>query len=764
MINLLQLLKSIATPEELWQGNFGLEREMLRVDSKGNLASTPHPAIFGSKLNHPFITTDFAENQVELITPVCQSQQEAHQYISSLYDIVASEINDELLWPQSMPANIQAPEAIVPAQYEEEQGKHHGEYRQYLLKKYGAHRQVISGLHYNFSFKEELLERLYDEMGEHQSFKAFKNEIYLKIVRNYMRYHWLIIYLMGYSPAHHQTYDCGDSNEKLTQPIQPVSIRNSVCGYENKEALTPEYYKLDNYCKDLESYIQSNTIKDAKEYYSSIRLKPQDPTNVLASLREDGISYVEIRSLDLNPFEKTGISVDDLKFLHVFLLLTLLEEEQVPYLAKEALHNKAMVSMYGLNDNIMLMCNEKPRSLIDWGLELLTKMSVINETLELNSSDILEHKKQLLLTQNPPAKQVKALMQTSDFLTAHLALANKYKAESLAKTYQLAGYEDLELSTQILLRECLKRGVHFELIDRQDNFVKLTKGNQIEYVKQATKTSLDNYVTVLAMENKVVTKRILEDHHIVVPSGAIFSDIKACKKAAGRFIKEPIVIKPKSTNFGLGITIFNQPTTVEAFEKAVDIAFKHDDTILIERFIKGREYRILVIDDEVVGVLHRVPANVVGDGVSSIAELVALKNQHPWRGKGYKRPLEQIEIDESAQLFLQAQGLTSESVLKQDDIVYLRENSNISTGGDSLDFTDDLHESYKATAIQAAKAIGARICGVDMMIETLEEEGDYGIIELNFNPAIHIHTFPYQGISREPAAHILKALGFISSI
>jgi glutamate--cysteine ligase len=160
--------------------------------------------------------------------------------------------------------------------------------------------------------------------------------------------------------------------------------------------------------------------------------------------------------------------------------------------------------------------------------------------------------------------------------------------------------------------------------------------------------------------------------------------------------------------------------------------------------------------------LHRVPANVVGDGKHSIRELVKIKNQDPLRGKGYKTPLEKIELDESSQLFLKQQGKDFDYVPEHLETVYLRENSNISTGGDSIDYTDSIPDRFKEIAVKAAKAVGARFCGVDMMIEDYKDEkSNYSIIEINFNPAIHIHSYPYIGTERNIAKHVLKELQLI---
>ncbi|MGL4521266.1 MAG: bifunctional glutamate--cysteine ligase GshA/glutathione synthetase GshB, partial [Bacilli bacterium] len=148
--------------------NFGLEREMLRVDQNGVLATTPHPAAFGDKLRNPYITTDFAESQIEVITPVFPTIKEAHDFSHALYNIVANELDSELLWGQSMPCAVPDESAIQIATYHDNdaQGEQASTYRQRLLEKYGGTKQLISGIHFNFSFHEELLKALYKESGQ----------------------------------------------------------------------------------------------------------------------------------------------------------------------------------------------------------------------------------------------------------------------------------------------------------------------------------------------------------------------------------------------------------------------------------------------------------------------------------------------------------------------------------------------------------------------------------------------------------------------
>ena len=387
--------------------------------------------------------------------------------------------------------------------------------------------------------------------------------------------------------------------------------------------------------------------------------------------------------------------------------------------------------------------------------------------LEIRNPEYLESLHQAAaLVQNPKQRKVFDVLKNVvkvGYIPFHVEMAKQYLIESQHKSYHFHGLEDLELSTQLLLREAVKRGVSIEILDRKENFVRFRKGGNIQYVKQATKTSLDNYASILAMENKLVTKKILEEHQIRVPKGLEYTSAEVAKNDFLLHQGKPVVIKPNQTNFGLGITILKENHDEETFRRAVDIAFEHDTTVLIEEFIAGKEFRFFVIGDEVVGILHRVPANVKGDGTKTIRQLVELKNQDPLRGKGYRTPLEKIQTGEAEAMFLKQQNKDFDTVPASGEVVYLRENSNISTGGDSIDFTDDIPDSYKQIAVRAARALNVMITGLDMIIPDVSAEASddkYAIIELNFNPAIHIHCHPFQGKNRKLNEKLMDALGY----
>lgn len=765
---MLNKIKNLFSSKEILSGNFGIEREALRLDKNGYLAKSDHPEEFGDKAHNPYITTDFSESQIEVITPALSDIKETYDFTRALYDIVAMEIGDEYLWPDSMPCIIPDDKDIPVAKFDNN-SKEAQEYREKLLLKYGGKKQLISGIHYNFSFDESIIEKLYEDSKRKLSYKEFKNSIYLKVARNYLRYRWLIVYLLGAAPIVHESFidSCKcplkEVNHSEYSSLGAISHRNGKCGYKNKVDLFPSYNSVNEYLESIDRYIKDELIENYKELYSQVRLKPSDTKNFKESLLNDGIRYLEYRTIDINPFEKGGISLDDLKFLQVFNIYLLIKEESgFENWQEEALENQQLIAVHGI-DNIELKHDGKCINRIDFGLEILNEIKSINNELNLGFEDVIKNMiakvKDSKLTY---AYKITEKIKEEGYIDTFLNLAKMYKESAYKNRFKLEGYEDLELSTQILMKESIKRGITVNVVDRSENFISLKKGEKIEYVKQATKTSKDTYVSVLIMENKTVTKKVLAEKGVKVPKGEEFNNIEDAKIKARNYINKPIVIKPKSTNFGIGINIFPEGTNLEDIIHAFEIAFKNDNTVLIEEFIKGKEYRFLVINDEVVGILHRVPANVIGDGEKSITELVEVKNQDPLRGKGYVTPLEKIRLEENAELFLKQQGKNFAYVPKKDEIVYLRENSNISTGGDSVDYTDDIPQKFKDIAVNAAKAAGAKICGVDMMLEDYSDENtNYAIIELNFNPAIHIHSYPYKGKERKIATHVLKLLELI---
>lgn len=767
---------------ELFKGRFGLEKENVRIDGKGKLALTPHPAAFGAKTDNPYIQTDFSESQIEMITPAFASTAEAFTFLEALQDIVSLELarTGEWLWPSSNPPVLPDEQEIPLARMD---NRTEDQYRSKLADKYGRKRQLLSGIHYNFSFEEAFLRKLHalqllhplhpvDEREHPVDFKTFKDNVYLKITRGLLRYRWLLVYLTGASPFFDQTYmsPCVEASKSADHRSYSFpgmnSLRNSPCGYRNKKPLYVSFDSVEQYAADLERLVEAGELLSVKEFYSAVRLKKATGAQSLEALAKTGVDYLELRFLDLNPLFKGGVSLEILDMVHLFILYMLLKEDEsfaIPDQEQAAAHLDQMLRG-GIAEELVETGNGPRVTMKERGIAILEEMrEMVGQLLpgQPRLIELLEREQRKL--EQPEltyAAVIQSAIGTSSYLDYHLAKAKQYAEESARTGFRFAGFEDLELSTQLLLKAAVKRGIRFEVLDRADNFILLTHGEQREYIKQATKTSLDPYSAVLIMENKVVTKEVLARQGIRVPGGGVFADREAAEAAYSQYGGKATVIKPKSTNFGLGITIFDAPFSEEEYRQALELAFAHDQTVLLEEFVAGKEYRFLVIGDEVVGVLHRVPAHVVGDGLHSVEALVQEKNKHPFRGEGYRTPLEKLKLGQTETMFLNSHGHRASDIPPAGEAVYLRENSNISTGGDSIDYTDVMPEQYKRLAVQAARAAGAVICGVDMMIagELTGADAEYCIIELNFNPAIHIHGYPYQGKNRHAEEHILNLL------
>ncbi|KWW22646.1 bifunctional glutamate--cysteine ligase/glutathione synthetase [Enterococcus faecium] len=749
-MNFKQLLLHVNARPFIDQARFGIEREGQRVDLAGNLAKTDHPAIFGDRSYHPYIQTDFSETQTEMITPVTDSIPELFQYLAAVYDVTARSIpKEEMIWPLSMPPALpEKDEEIIIAKLKNFEDVL---YRRYLAKKYGKRKQMVSGIHFNFEFGDELLRTLFSHQEEFQDFSEFKTELYLKTARNFMRYRWMITYLFGASPMSEKNYFLDESH-----PQEPVrSIRNSALGYTNHPNVKVSYASMKQYLADIERMIEEGKLSEEKEFYTPLRFRGGKK---VADLATTGVRYIELRNIDLNPYARLGINPEQVRFLQLFLMYMLWTEEKEDC-------DQWVAEGTTRNNKVAL---EQPSDQTEFhqeGREILEGMKQM--LVELDWLDSLYLVEEALTQMDHPEQTLAAKLyqeaQLSSQQEVAVALGHQYYKESHERPYQLAGFREMELSTQIFMFDAIQKGVQVKVLDESDQFLRLQFQDHVEYVKNANMTSKDSYIVPLIMENKTVTKKVLKEAGFRVPGGAEFSSMEEAVKAYPRFAEQAFVIKPKSTNYGLGITIFKEGASLEDYQAGLAIAFREDSSVLVEEFMPGTEYRFFVIDGEVQAIMLRVPANVIGDSIRTVKELVEEKNSDPLRGTNHRAPLELIQLGELEQLMLKEQGLTIESVPQANQIVYLRENSNISTGGDSIDMTDEFSEAYKKIAVSAVEALGAKISGIDLIIPDKEidpttDKKAYGIIEANFNPAMHMHVYPFAGKGRRLTMNVLKLL------
>ena len=725
----------------------GLEKEGQRVLPDGQISKTDHPKVFGIRHEQPYIQTDFAESQVELITTPEKSEKDVLRVLNAIHEVFLKNIpEDEYIWPLSIPAILPNEEEIRVAQFEK---KSDVEYREYLVKKYGKYKQMVSGIHYNFQLDDNFMKEI--SMITKKDLVSTKNEVYLKLARQFIRYQWLLIYLYGASPLAEDKYFING-----VKPSDFVrSLRTSRFGYVNEEDIKVSYSSLEKYIEDITGYVQNGKLIAEKEFYSSVRFRGAD---TIVKFPKQGIKYIEFRLFDLNPFAPFGILEKDIRFIHLFIK-TLVWLEEVDKNTSESLG-------YEYSEKVALSHPFSKVMYEDEGIWLLNKMKKLVAELGLYESDIDLINEKIDELQNPEltigARLLREYKKENSILNVGLNLAKQYKEYAIREYYSLSAYSNMELSTQAVIEDAIKSGLKVSIIDENDQFIRLESKEHVEYVKNGNMTSKDSYISPLIMENKVVTKKVLAEKGFRVPKGYEVSSIEEALQKFNYIKNKPIVIKPKSTNFGLGITIFkNGTSSLDNYTKAIEFALKEDKDILIEEFIEGTEYRFFVIEGKTEAVLLRVPANVIGDGKHTIRELVEMKNANPLRGDAKKTPLKTIELGEIEQLQLSEQGLNFESILAENEVAYLRENSNISTGGDSIDMTNEVHDSYKKLAVEIAEAMMAKVCGVDLIIPDIKDEcskDNYGVIEANFNPMMMMHIYPHAGESRRLSLNVLRML------
>lgn len=312
-------------------------------------------------------------------------------------------------------------------------------------------------------------------------------------------------------------------------------------------------------------------------------------------------------------------------------------------------------------------------------------------------------------------------------------------------------------STENIVREAESRGIPWLPLSAR-SLIQLGYGVYQKRI-QATLSGNTGILGVELASDKEGTKKILRDAGIPVPRGTVIYYLDELEQAIEDVGGYPIVIKPLDGNHGRGITI--NITTWDLAEEAYDAAKAVSKGIIVERYYTGRDHRVLVVNGKVVAVAERVPAHVVGDGKSTIAELVEETNRDPRRGDGHENILTRIELDRTSWELMERQGYDLETVLAAGEICYLKATANLSTGGTAIDRTDQIHPENVWIAQRVAKTIGLDIAGIDVVTSDISKplrEVDGVIVEVNAAPGFRMHFCPSEGIPRNVAEPVLDML------
>jgi glutamate--cysteine ligase len=402
----------------LAESRIGIEKESLRVAPDGRIAASAHPAALGSPLTHPHITTDFSEALVELVTPALTDHTQVLGFLSDLHAEVYRHLGDELLWVTSMPCVLSGARNIPLAVYgSSNAATMKTAYRRGLGNRYGRTMQVIAGVHFNFSFADTFWSTYLAMLGEAGDPVAARSAHYMGMVRNLQRIGWLVPYLFGASPAVCASFVQGRETDleafdthTLYGPFA-TSLRMGDIGYQNQQeagtGMKASYDSLDAYVRSLTWAIETpcpqyeqigvkvgsryeqlnaNVLQIENEYYSTVRPKQitewmEKPT---LALKRRGVRYVELRSLDLDPFAAVGIGPEQLAFLDTLMLYCLLAESpRIGAAERRAIDdNQVRTAHRGRDPDLMLAHDGEEALLAAWACEVLDRMAPVAELLD----------------------------------------------------------------------------------------------------------------------------------------------------------------------------------------------------------------------------------------------------------------------------------------------------------------------------------------------------------------------------------------------
>ena len=459
--------------------------------------------------------------------------------------------------------------------------------------------------------------------------------------------------------------------------------------------------KIEGAYKKIKTNFEKN-IQLLKNYYGKSKIK----------LSKKGLEICDIHT---NYQSKNGITEEDVEFL-IGVLFASLEDEEINNISSLIKLVKKVSKLYHLKLKESLEILEK---------QFKEKKSRIEKENILENKDIIE-------------------------------LAKTYSIQGYDTRYCLQKYTKIVSESVVLIKDSISQGIDYKVLNEAKSVVEHNYRGHKEFVIEGNKTDKDTYIFPIITDDKFIAKQVMAEAGLNVPKAILLDkemDEEDINSLISHFYNKTLVVKPRNTNYGLGITVFSKKATKKQILNAISYAFTFDTNVLIEEYVKGMEYRFLVVNGKCLSVAHRRIASVVGDGKSTIKELIEEKNKEPW----HFLTSTPVKMDEPVVEYLKLQDYTFDSIISEGKRVFLRTNSNCSTGGESIDMTDIMPKRFKKIAEKAANAFNGKICGVDIIIDDLEKD-NYAIIEINDNPGYSINEWPYEGKGEKIGLSILKLL------
>ncbi|MCF6768063.1 glutamate--cysteine ligase [Thiotrichales bacterium 19S11-10] len=450
----------------------GIEREALRITSTGKVAQSKHSINLGEKLTHPNITVDYSEGLLEVITEPFEGYDSLFDSLNTYVSFTSQQLEkNELLWPMSMPPVTTENEILIAQFGNSNSAKMKEVYREGLANRYGKIMQIIAGIHYNFSFPDTFLNQLMPEDPDsNHTLQYYKNKFYFRLIRKFYQNSWLLPYLFGATPLIAKTsildqHNLSDFDDQYYFDEFATCLRMSKFGYQShaQKDLNISYRDIKSYVSDLVKATQIpypdytkigvlnknygyNQLNDCilqieNEYYNPIRPKQlvHRCERPACALSKRGVSYIELRTLDINPFTPLGIDLETAYFIDVFFTYCLLAEAPIysKSMIQTAKENFALSAMKGRKPNLILNRNNQSISLTDWAEMILEKcLNIAKRFDEIEQSDhyqkaVIEQIEKVKNSTLTPSAQLINTIQTSKKSTEEWML-NQAKAHDQA--------------------------------------------------------------------------------------------------------------------------------------------------------------------------------------------------------------------------------------------------------------------------------------------------------------------------------------------
>lgn len=698
----------------LLQSELSIQKTMALVAVKGQTATlTGHCTLPDIAENH-YIKPGPTAAQLNLTTDFFTEAEAAYQQLKALDSVVAQNIpQDTVIWPTScLPEKIKQPQ-------------------NYNTPSSAAQIKI------RFKLPQQLLQQLYQADGQknYSTFVAFKNDVYAYLARNLYQELYLLIYYFGATPT--------ALTSKATAQRSALQNRR----YLNFEAF-----------KDFPTYLA--TLKRAATQVvpvaldAPIFLRPHtgDP-----EFRQ-GVQYLQLNVFDLQPNQADGLFAYQLQLIQLYLLHALLAEPATSQTLSQQ------------NERFFQFAGEAPDqqdtdlTAIKNGLIHL-KASNDQYLKQASYAEVLQKLLLQLETKTPTtAAQLFTESQQSDAYTYGLQVAQKNKTMLLGTDYQLRGYTDQTLATQQFLKSSLKYGVQYRFLNPQNETLQLCKKGQQTLLTCGGQTPKNTIVLQSILKDPVTLAQLLAQRKVALAQTFVTSDLTEAKRYFETYFQnQPFLLRPQTSSEPKATRIFTEVPTLATFVTAFLEATNYDEQVVLQAWTAASVYGFYILDQQVLSIIEKVPANVVGDGHSTIADLVMQKNDDPRRGHLGQKPLLTLELDAESLQYLKTQHLTPESVPERGIQVFLNQQTAIQAGADGFVVSDEVDDSYQSLALDIAQSLQLHQGSIDMVIPNIYQpyvpfKNRAVVTDISVTPDLVAHSFPFMGPAQDIASLVLKDL------